>query len=168
MINFRINPTKHRHPGYIVAVEFIETYLNRFDIKGVRFGEGWDESLEELNTTPEEDAAFVLDRVGHRQYLLTAVDGSGLKGEVKATWDMAPLPKETVVEFLRMDGTNRFCLDELLWHYNAVAGKGHKLTTGAVKDFDYRDDKAVITLSKHHPTVEEDTRIVLKLVNLRD
>lgn len=166
MVNFRINPTKHRHPGYIVAIEFIKTYLNRFDIKGVRFGEGWDESLDELDTTPEEEGAFVLNRIGPREYLLTAVDGSGLKGEVKTIWDMAPFPDETVVEFLRIDGTKRPCLEELLWYYNAVAGKGHKLTTTAVKDFDYVDDKAVIVLSKHHPSEPEDTQIVLKLVNL--
>lgn len=168
MAIFSINPAKHRHPGYIVAIEFIEDQLSQIDIKGIRFGEGWDDVLDELNTTPLQDAVFTIDLVGYRKYKFAAVEGAGLSGEVSVFWDTKPFPKETVVEYLRMDGTNKLCLEELLWHYNAVAGKGHKLTTAVVKDFDYVDDKAVITLSKHHPSAAEDTQIVLKLVNLRD
>lgn len=167
MANFRINPVKDRHPGFIMMVDFMNTQQMKDTLK-LYFDQGWGEGLEELNAVKKEEADIIVSRADATTYKLRAGNTGLFRGEVEARWRPKDLPNEVVVEIVAMAGHTPLCLEELLWAYNAVVIDGHSLTAGAVKDFDYVEDKAVITLSKHHPCFEEDTQLAIKLVNLCD
>lgn len=168
MAHFRINPVKDKHPGYIVAVDFVDKQLTSAIELDIHFDKGWGEGLESLNTVTREAADFIVDRNSTTSYTLTAGSTGLLAGSINLSFSPRKPPKETVIEIVHKNGHVPFSLETLIWEYNRVAKETLKLTTTTVKDFQYRENMIVIAVAQHHPFLPEDTEIVVRLVNLCD